>query len=454
MPTIKLTRRTIAGLSAVARPTVFYDTELTGFGLSCRPTGARRWVVEYRPGAGGRGTAKRRLVLGDPVSMPPEVARKAAADILARVRLGGDPAGERSAERKAETVAELAETWLDRHVVPKRKPRTTEEYRRILDTHILPALGSRPAAKVTRADAMRLHIAVADKKRTASRPSAKRAPKDRPIGGKIVANRVLAVLGALVRWGAEAGLLPADHSSPTKGIEPFREVGRERYLSPEEMARLGAILAEAETVGLPYDIDESAPGAKHAQKPINRRVKLDPHAAGAIRLLLLTGARLREILNLEWRHVDLDRGVLRLPDSKTGAKVVPLGGAALAVLEAIPRTPGGRYVIASTTAGTKDEQPRRDVNRPWRAVRKAAGLSDVRLHDLRHGFAATGAGVGLSLHQIGGLLGHSHARTTQRYAHLAADPQRRAADMIAGEIAAALGLPSVTTEKLPDQGQK
>jgi integrase len=162
------------------------------------------------------------------------------------------------------------------------------------------------------------------------------------------------------------------------------------------------------------------------------------HSVAAIRLLLLTGARVREILDLEWQHVDFQRGMLRLPDSKTGAKVIVLGGAALTLLDRLPKI--GRHVISSTSAGTVNEKPRADVNRLWRAVCREAEIEGTRLHDLRHSNAAVGAGAGLSLHQIGALLGHSQAATTKRYAHLAADPQRRAADLIGNEVAAALGL--------------
>ncbi len=169
-------------------------------------------------------------------------------------------------------------------------------------------------------------------------------------------------------------------------------------------------------------------------------------------MLLLTGARLREILHLEWRHVDWERGLLRLPDSKTGKKVIVLGGAALAVLEGLPRL--GSYVIASESAGTKDEAPRRDLNRPWRAVRQAAGLPDLHIHDLRHLFGGTGADSGLSLHQIGGLLGHTQTRTTMRYATLAADPQRRAADLIGDRLASAIGLPGAPVIDMAEERKR
>ena len=170
----------------------------------------------------------------------------------------------------------------------------------------------------------------------------------------------------------------------------------------------------------------------------NRRAVYDPHSIAAIRLMFLTGARVQEILKLEWGQVDFERGMLNLADSKTGRKTIVLGAASLALRDDLPRL--GRYVIASSTAGTTKERPRADVNRLWHAVRKAAGLDGVRLHDLRHTAAAVGAGQGLLLHMIGQLLGHAQASTTKRYAHFAAAPQRRAADLIGAQVAEAFGL--------------
>jgi integrase len=427
----------LAAIGTVEKPTAYYDADVKGFGLIARPTGARSWILEYRPGAGGRGVSKRRLVIGDPETMTPEKAREAAKDMLADIRKGKDPAAERKAERTAETVSELAERWMTEHVATKRKPGTAAFYRGVLDTHVLPTIGRKQAIKVTRQDVARLHGEIANKRRTATKAGAKRSPREKTTGGRTIANRALATIAALYSWGEGLGVLPIG-TNPAKGIESYKEQGREHFLSAKEMQRLGETLRLAESKGLPWSIDESKPTAKHAPKPENRCVKFTPHVVAAIRLLLLTGCRLREVLNLEWSHVDFERGLLRLPDSKTGKKSVVLGGAALALLTDLPRL--GRYVIASESAGRSEETPRRDLNRPWRAIREAAGLASTRLHDLRHSAAAVGAGAGLSLHQIGGLLGHSQARTTQRYAHLASDPQRRAADLIGNEVAAALGL--------------
>lgn len=438
MPTMKLTRRTLATIEPAEKPVTFWDADVSGLGLTVRPSGARSWIIRYRAGAGGRTGTLRQLVIGDPESMTPEAARGAAKEMLAKVRLGADPAAARAEERAADTVAELAGEWLSRHVEPKRKAATATLYRAVLDTHILPAIGTRKAVSLTRQDVAKLHSAIANKAKGPKKAGAKRTAPQKVRGGPIIANRALAVLKAMLSWAIDLGLLPKGSENPAVGVEAFKEKGRERFLSSEEMARLGEALAQAEGEGLPWVVDEAAPGAKHLPAPELRRVKFDPHAVAAIRLLLLTGARVREILDLEWRHVDWERGMLRLSDSKTGAKVIVLGGAALAVLDGLPRI--GRFVIASTSAGTKGEKPRADVNRLWRAVCRVAGIEGTRLHDLRHSNAAVGAGAGLSLHQIGGLLGHSQASTTRRYAHLAADPQRRAADLIGNEIAAALGL--------------
>jgi integrase len=164
--------------------------------------------------------------------------------------------------------------------------------------------------------------------------------------------------------------------------------------------------------------------------------------------LLLTGCRLREILKLRWEEFDRERGMLFLPDSKTGRKPVILSGAALAILEGLPCA--GEYVIA----GQRPGRARHDLKRPWEAIRRHAGLRPIRLHDLRHSFAATGAASNLGLPIIGKLLGHKRAETTSRYAHIAADPLKIAADAIASQLAAKLGEQPASTSAgqtvLPD----
>ena len=246
----------------------------------------------------------------------------------------------------------------------------------------------------------------------------------------LAANRMLAVVGSMYAFAGRAGIVP-EGTNPARGIDKFKESRRERFLTGEELERLGRAIREAETTGIPWAVDESKPNAKHVPKA-KRCTKIDPTAAAALRLLLFTGCRLREILHLRWEHVDFERGCLFLPDSKSGRKTVILNAPALAVLNALERI--SPYVVP----GDDPEQPRHDLKRPWGAVTKRAGLIGVRLHDLRHTYASFGAGGGLGLPIIGRLLGHAQVATTARYAHLDNDPLRRASESIAGRIAAAL----------------
>lgn len=413
LPVIKISRSTVSKLPAVERPTVFYDADLKGFGLKVLPSGARSWIAEYRPGISGRGTAKRRIVLGSPPLVTPEKARQLAKDILSEARVGADPASKRAEERAGITVTELADAFMAEHVEPRRKSSTADDYKSILDRLVKPALGSTKAAKVTRADIAKLHLSL----------------RETPY----MANRMLAVLGAAYTFAEKRGLVP-EGFNPARKIEKYAESSRERYLTDKEFARLGDVLREAETIGIPRKPSQS----KHApKKPENLRTVIDPAVAAALRLLLLTGCRVSEILNLRWSEVDLERGLLFLPDSKTGKKVVVLSAPAAAVIDTQPRI--GIYVIAGETVGQKDEKPRADIKKPWAMVRGRAGLDGVRLHDIRHSFASVGAGASLGLPIIGKLLGHSQASTTQRYAHLADDPMRAATNTIGKKIEEAMG---------------
>jgi integrase len=414
--TRKLTKKTVDALPVRKNVYIAYDDSLPGFGCRVTPSGARSWIVEYRPQGGGRGIAKKRLTLGTTSVLTPDQARQAAGEVLAKVRLGQDVPNDRAARRAAATLAELVERFMREEVRPTRKPRTSALYEMHFRVHVLPELGQKRAREITASDIAKLHRAIGDK-------------------AKVTANRVLALISGLFSWAARVGEVP-EALKPARGITRYREQGRERFLSGEELGRLGDALREAETVGVPWTVDETNPKAKHARKD-NRRAKVSPFATAALRLLLLTGCRLREILNLRWEEFDRERGMLLLPDSKTGRKPVILSGAAIGVLDGIPRA--GDYVIA----GKHPEQARRDLKRPWEAIRHRAGLGPMRLHDLRHSFAATGAGSNLGLPVIGKLLGHRRAETTSRYAHIAADPLRSAADAIATKLAAKLGEPEV-----------
>lgn len=407
MPVVKLTRKNIEGLA----PGVYYDAALKGFGLRISSAGGS-WFIEYRPGAGGRNVAKRRLAIGKLDRVSPEQARAIAAQKLSQVTLGEDPAADVAAARAAEKFSVVAERYITDHVRLKRKQSTAEYYEYVLRLHIAPRIGNKTPAEIDRSMVSAMHDAVGRE------------------GGTYIANRALAIVSAVFNWA------DPDGRNPATGVEKFPEEGRQRYLTQDEITSLGRALGEAETIGLPFVVDSSKTISKHSRKAENKYSIYGVHVTNAIRLLMLTGCRVSEILGLQWKEVDLQRGLLFLPDSKTGQKTVVLSEAAMDVLRSTPRV--GKYVIASDTAGEPDEKPRADLKRPWAAIRRRAGLNELRLHDLRHTFASVGAGAGLGLPVIGKLLGHSSAKTTARYAHVAVDASKRAADSIAATIDGAL----------------
>jgi integrase len=411
----RITKRLVDQTLIGNRDQFVWDADLTGFGLRVQPSGNKSYVVKYRAGS-GRSAPTRRMTLGSTRKVTPDQARALAKKLLGSVANGADPAAERAAQTSAETLRELAELFLAEHVDVKLKFGTAALYRDILERLVLPALGTRKAGKLTTNDVARLHAGM----------------HDHPYQ----ANRMLAVIGSVYSFAAKRKILSPE-ANPVRGIERYRESGRERFLTVRELTKLGDAIREGETTGLPYLVDEQSPKSKHARKPENRRTVLDPHATAALRLLIFTGARLREILNLRWDWVDLERGLLLLPDSKTGKKAIVLNAPAARVLADLPRT--GEYVIGGKTAGAREEKPRADLQRPWHAVAKRAGLTGVRIHDLRHTHASVGAGAGLGLPIIGKLLGHARATTTARYAHLDVDPLRRASEHIGGHLAKAMG---------------
>jgi len=280
---------------------------------------------------------------------------------------------------------------MDQHVRPKRKPGTVREYQLLIDKHISPAIGKYKAIDVTRPQVAELH----------------RSMRETPFA----ANRALGFLSAAFNWAERQGLRP-DNSNPCRHVERYREQARERFLSSAELARLGEVLTELESAQL-------AP----------------PAAIAAIRLLIVTGMRKGEVLGLRWEYVDWERKCVRLPDSKSGAKSVPLNAPAIQVLSSLMERRGDSPWVVQ---GARQGQPFVGLQRIWRRALERAALDGVRLHDLRHTHAAVLAGSGVSLPIIGRILGHSIPATTARYAHLSDDPVREASDEAGRQIAAAM----------------
>ena len=403
----KITKRVVDGVGPREATYLVRDTEVKGFVLVVTPAGAKSYAVDYRAGS-GRGSPKRRLTIGKHGSpWTPETARIEAKRLLAEVAAGRDPVTAQQEERNALTFGELIDLYLAEGAGHKRASTLKADQGRI-EHHLRPLLGRMRADRVGRAEVERMRNAVAaGKTAEAIGNGENRRPGSIATGGKGAAAQSVALVSSIYAFAIGRGLY-ADN--PARGVKkaPVRKV--ERFLSEAEIARLAEALdAEAQQSGNPY-----------------------PPAA--IKLLLLTGCRKGEIANLRWEHVDSERECLRLPDSKTGAKVVYLNAPARALLQELPRMADNPRVIPGMRADSAGPA----IDKVWSRVREAAGLSDVRLHDLRHSFASVGAAGGLSLPIIGALLGHKHAATTARYAHLSADPLRAANDAVGARIAAAM----------------
>ena len=381
-----LSNRTVAALK-VARDTVFWDRDLTGFGVRVYPTGGKVYVAQARGPDGPK-----RITVGRHDVLHADQARQRAALIIARIKAGEEPVPLPLAARVngGPTVADLAARYLEEHVEVKLKPNTQRQFRGVLRRHILPALGKMPLIAIERAQVVDLQQKLCD----------------RPV----TANTAVKVLSHMYRLGEGWGMVP-EGCDPCRSIEKYPERRRERFLTDAEFARLGRVLDEA--------VDSCS---------------ASPIAVAAIRLLMLTGCRKNEILTLRWTDVDLEAGELHLGDAKAGPRTVHLPPTAVRLLEALPRREGCRWVFPG-----EDREGRFSgggLDHVWQTVRTNAELEDVRLHDLRHSFASRALALGETLPVIGKLLGHNDIETTARYAHLAHDSVHEAAERIAGSVAA------------------
>lgn len=427
----KISKRVVEAIEPGPRDVFLWDSEMPGFGCKITPKGRRIYVFQYDK----HGKTWRMTIGRHGIDKTAEEARQKARGLWGDLAEGGHPALERKQARSAPTLAEFAERYLEEHARPKKKPRSAAEDERMLRSRILPELGNVRITEITRAELARFHHDM----------------RDTPA----MANRCRMLLSKMMNLAEKWGIRE-DGTNPTRHMENYRELRRERYLSQAELVKLGEALSAAEAEGD------------------------NPYAIAAIRLLLLTGARKEEVLGLEWEHVDLETPCLRLPDSKTGAKILPLGAPALEILARLPRVQGNPYVfpgkiegqryiaiqkawlrfraaatvellaehddaaVADLVADLARRLGRRPTLKECEAAAKKAtvelptALQDVRIHDLRHNFASVGAVLGESLVVIGSILGHREVSTTQRYSHLSSDPRQAGAERISRKVATAL----------------
>jgi integrase len=371
---------------------IYYDAEVSGFGVRVTAHGARSFVLNYRTLTG----LERRKTIGGYPDWTATAARKEARRLRQLIDQGGDPLGDIEAERAAPTMMELCDRFEQEHL-PRKRPGTAADYRRMLRVHIRPFFGNHTkVADVAFADIDRLHRKITN------------------AGHRRRANTVVAVLSKMfslaVKWKMRT-------DNPCKFIERNGEVKRKRYLSGDELAGLSKALA----------------------------AHPDRQAADIVRLLLMTGARRGEILGMRWADIDLSEGIWSKPASSTKQKedhVVPLSAPARLLLSEIRERQANKHK-PHVFPGNGSAQHVVEIKRAWRRICKVAGISNLRIHDLRHSFASQLASSGSSLPLIGALLGHASTATTARYSHLYDDAQRAAVERVGAVIdAAANGKPT------------
>lgn len=402
MPVIKLTKREIDKIKPQGRDMEFWDAEDQGFYLKVTPAGKKVFYFFYRNKYG----QKRKLRLGDYGPLTPTDARKKFIEAMADVQGGNDPAAEKKQAKQASTFDELANKYLEEYARVHKKPRSVKDDEYNLERFLRKTFGKHPVAAITRADVLRFHHSL----------------RETPVP----ANRCLALLSRMFNLAEAWGIRP-DGSNPCQHVKKYPETKRERYLDGSELTRIAQAIDELERK---WNTDK--PRERDPEKK-EKDDRISPAAAAALRLLILTGCRCGEILSLQWAYVDLEDKCLRLPDSKTGAKIIYLNDAAVEVLKNLTPDPSG-WVIP----GQNEGQQMVNLHKPWKRVLTKAKIAGVRLHDLRHSYASVAAGLNLGLPIIGKLLGHTHSQTTHRYAHLMDDPLRAAAAAIGKEIADAM----------------
>ncbi len=403
----KLTDRVVNAAKAEPQRYVVWDTDKKGFGLRVEPSGHKSFIVRYRTNGGGRSAPRRQMKLSGATGMglTADAARKLAERILGQVANGKDPQDELAAKRREMTVSVLCALYLDEGTETKKASTLATDKGRI-ERHIKPLLGKRLITEISSADVERFMRDVANGKTKANVKTKKygRAIVD---GGKGTATRTVGLLGGIFSFAVRRKLRS---DNPVRGVKRYADNKGKRFLSAKELATLGETLRTYEAKGA------------------------NSSALAIIRLLTFTGARKSEITGLKWNDVELERSCLHLSDSKTGAKVIPIGPPALAILSELTAVEGSPYVFPAEAGGGAFQ----GTEKIWRKVRDAAKLRDVRIHDLRHSFASVGLAGGDALPIIGKLLGHADVKTTARYAHLADDPLKAAATRISGSIAAAM----------------
>lgn len=391
----KITKRIVDALepSDDGKDALLWDSELRGFGVRVMPSGVKSYIIKYRTIEG----RQRKMTIGRVGVLTTEEARNLAREKLTEAMKGGDPAGERQEMRKSMTIAELCDLYLP-EAHRRLKPQSYRSVESIVRIHIKPLIGNRAAAKLTIVDAVKFRDDI-----IAGKMAQKRVGRGgNTTGGTTIANLSLVALSGILEYGRLHGIVT---ENVTRGIRKQQPKARDRFLSDEEIIRLGSVIRQSDHEGL--------------------------IGLTAIQFLLLTGLRRNEALSLEWSWIDAEGGCIHFPDTKTGKQVRPIGKAAFAVLDRLSNFGEPKFVFPAM----KGDGHFIGLPRVLQRLCNAAEIKGVSLHTLRHTFASVAAGMGYSELTIAGLLGHAAQGITARYAHVADKALIGAADAVSKRIA-------------------
>ena len=413
MTVVKITRRAIEGIEPAEKAFIVYDSEIKGFGVRVMPSGIATYILEYRPGEGGRGVAKKRMALGRTTELTPDEARKLAQHNLGAVRRGDDPLLERETRRREIKLRELIDAW-EAENPPGRKSgkpmaaRTRANTLARLRHHVVPLLGDRRVSAVSADDVNDMIRRVTNGETRRSGKSERKRGRIIVTGGEGAARKVSSDLSIVFAYAIEKKILAVN---PVAGARKPRAGKRHDYLRVEHIKALGAALSELEAEGV------------------------NPNGIAILRLILVTGARPSEIEGLKWSEIDFSANSLRLTDSKTGYSIRPLATSALAILAQVPGAVNSEYVFPAT----RGEGYYTGSKKLWNRARAIANLPDRVRYHARHAVATLALAAGHDLTSVSAIMGHKGPRTTlSTYSHVIDDRAARAAESIGGQIAATM----------------
>jgi integrase len=374
----KLTNKIIDNLKHKPGNYIVWDNQIKGLGIRINSNGKKTFILKYRLGHGRKAKVRKPLI-GIYNILRTEQARLIAMDWLLKASKGIDPCAQ---QKDSITLKEFSNQYIEQYAVNRKKKSSVREDRRLIRTRLIPNFGNIGVNELTKAHVIKYYHSISHT--------------------PIIANRFLALLSCMMNLAEKWGIRPMN-TNPCKYVDRYPENKRDKYLTMEKLEKVGQAMRSLKDIESHY-------------------------ALFAIKLLMVTGCRSGEIINMQWEYIDFENNTINLPDSKTGPRAIHLSPSAIEILNSLPKQEG--FVFRSSRQNKKLTT----LRCVWKKICRIADLKDFRLHDLRHTYASFAVSGGFSLPIIAKMLGHADIKTTERYAHLHQDPVNKACDVVSLKI--------------------